>query len=1261
MTMGPVLAARGELGVAHFELLRPLGAGGAGLVFEARARETGVRLALKILRQREGAHVRRFKQEFRVLADLWHPNLVRLGELFEDAGRFYLTMELVEGENLFEWVHPGAGKQRDDRTAKDTLSQPSGVAPLGSTALVAERRRLQAQSTAAYRKTLDLELLRRGLRQVCSGLLTLHAAGLLHRDIKPDNILVTSSGRVVLLDFGLAQGSGRTGREIVGTAAYMAPEQRRGDPVGPECDWYSVGVLLFEALTGCLPRVDGTASALRGHYCGRDPRALVPDLPEDLASLCADLLHHDPRKRPEGAQIAARLGLDPQMERGRASFRARTHYARDVFVGREAELSVLEDALVRSRRTGGAIARIRGESGVGKSVLMAQFADRAQKAIAGLRTLHGRCYERDNVPYGGIDRVVDALSELLHDQPEHAEALTPSDARLLGQVFPVLRSLPAFARFGSRASTEIDPYEARRLAFIALRTLLVALARHQPLVVLIDDVQWMKSEAVSLLTDLVIADEPPHLLLVLAQRTWASSASDPLAPLLRRSVDAIDLPLSPLPPHEGEQLAAVLLERAGSTGTPATVAHHSGGHPLFIHELVMRHASGSPESISLEDAMSARIGALDSTARCLLETVAVAEGPLDHDVVRTAAKLDAETYYWAVSALRSENLVMFSAFGRGSNVQIYHDRIRELLTARMPEGALRATHGAVAEALEQIGADALDALAYHHYHANHRQRAARYARAAAARAMDLLAFQRAAQLLELALAAESDTSRKAGLEAELGQALANAGCGRAAAKAFFRAVKLSTGLRRSELQHRAGEQLLRSGHLEQGLAVLSSVLRDIDPSLSARLPHGAALLPSMLRLYLSPLYVCRRVSTEPAERLRLDLYWTLATGMSLVDPRATLRFGVRALRLALAAGNRSRALATMSTLAMVLYQGGGPERALAERLLTRARRLAVEESSQEADAWIDFAEGMVALAHCDFRGNEVMCRRAEAVFRDHCTGRSFEVVTSQAFALWSMAYQGKLRVLVRLVPPAIEQARARGDHHALSTLLLGPLHVLGLCQDQPDRVRRECEEIIRDRPPQVARFQHLCGVFVRAQVDLYEGRIHEAHARVRDNWRLLVDSLALRATLNRIDLLSLRARCQLACACAAESDKEAWLLRAEADSRRLRAETAVFARALAALLDGAIAAQRADRTRAVAALAHARSLCQAAGLALHDRIAELGAAWLCDDESRIKLARQALAELGVHNCGRMLQVWLPGIEVVARDGAAARTPPASPR
>ena len=517
----------GFTGTDRFEVVRALGGGGMGVVYEAFDREHNCRVALKTLRSMSPEALRRFKSEFRSLQGFQHPNLVGLGELLEEDGRLLFTMELVRGVDFL--VHVQVHEDEDSAASadapifrKDDLQDdlpPTSISRFGPASV-------RPRGTG---RRFDEGRLRRAFGQLALGVAALHAAGKVHRDIKPGNALVTADGRVVLLDFGLvADAEGAEGiEEIVGTAYFMAPEQAAGRPVGPEADWYSMGVILDVALTGAYPFDLSPRLALEAKQREDPPPpdAIASGLPRDLVELCMGLLRRDPAERPEGAEVLRRLGLAASADGPALSRRS------DPFVGRRRELDALHAALADTRAGRPVTVLIEGEPGLGKSALLRHFLEQ----IAGdAQVLSGRCYERELLPFKAVDEVFEALHRSLSRLPEaEREALLPPDTALLGEVFPALAELGAqdpealgaqdpeaqWAQASEAQGAGLTPRETRARVVAALREIFRRLAAERPLVLAIEDLQWADSEGLCLLADLVRPPGGPPMLLVATRRT----------------------------------------------------------------------------------------------------------------------------------------------------------------------------------------------------------------------------------------------------------------------------------------------------------------------------------------------------------------------------------------------------------------------------------------------------------------------------------------------------------------------------------------------------------------------------------------------------------------------------------------------------------------------------------------------------------------------------------------------------------------------
>lgn len=247
----------GVIGGGRFELRRMIGAGSCGAVFSAWDREREAAVALKRPHAQEDEPVLRLQREYGALAAIRHANVVAGRGLFVDRARWFFAMELVDGVPL----------------------------PTARTLVVRE-----------------------AFAQLCAAVDAIHAAGLVHRDLKAANVVVTAEGRVVVLDLGLAVPVGAGAGSFVGAPSAMAPEQWRGGPALEASDWYSVGVLLYERLTGARPFVGDVATVIAAKTAGQftPPRMRAPEVAPALDAACCALLDPRPEARADGVALLRR-------------------------------------------------------------------------------------------------------------------------------------------------------------------------------------------------------------------------------------------------------------------------------------------------------------------------------------------------------------------------------------------------------------------------------------------------------------------------------------------------------------------------------------------------------------------------------------------------------------------------------------------------------------------------------------------------------------------------------------------------------------------------------------------------------------------------------------------------------------------------------------------------------------------------------------------------------------------------------------------
>jgi serine/threonine protein kinase len=1250
----------------RFDVLSELGSGGMGIVYAVYDRQRGEKLALKTLQGEDPGALLRLKNEFRALQDLQHPNLVALGELFHDHDQWFFTMELIEGVDLISHV------RKQGILAITGEANEVGLDEDGRSRTASHSRKVELTGDDVPvhgGPSFDEDRIRACLAQLAEGLAAIHAAGRVHRDIKPGNVLVEPAGRLVVLDFGLVTQPefGQKSAEHffpLGTIDYMAPEQAASKDLSPATDWYSVGVMLFEALTGQLPFSGGALKVLTDKQltAPRRPSDVVPGVPPDLDDLCVSLLDRDPERRPGAEQVlrVARHGHPGHRARRASSAVLPTR----TFVGRQRELALLFEAYAAVVGGKPSSVLVRGYSGLGKSELLRTFVRQLIAREPGAMALHGRCYERESVPYKALDEVVDSLSQQLEGRSSTALAgLVPANVSLLLRLFPVLGRVPCFRDAPATRFEVEDLQEVRSLAFRALRELLVRLADTQVLVVTIDDLQWADEDSKKLLRVLLQPPEAPKLLLLAAMRTAGEPAASELFEGFPEPPEVVEL--GPLTAEESRKLAKALAPKQVPTGESPSqrldqIARESAGHPLFIRELV-QHARGlrvedaeaMGAGLRLDDALWARICELDRGARDLVELVAVAASPLTQRVVAGAVGVGEAEMFRLAGRLRTARLVRTGGPSLDHTIEAYHDRVREAVLAKTENTRIRAWHDALATAMIAGGGAEPERLAFHLESAGRPDEAAQYAVEAAERAAGTLAFKRASELYRRALenwpeprtSAQAETVRQ--LRVKLGEALANAGRGPESAQAYQLAVTGASCTEALELKRRCAEQLLRSGHVELGLHVVEEVLA----TLGARLPRSTvgsllSLLWQRLRLRMRGLgFRVQEPSCLPAHALiEADVCNAISQGLAMIDTVRGAYFSTRFVGLALNLGERSRVLRALWMEASYAANTGLPASYVAK--LHAAMESLVDDREPLTRAYVQSAQGCASFMRGDWADALARFESTDHVFTSR-GGSVWERTSFRFFVLWSLYYLGELAELTRRVMPLHADAVDRGDRYAASGTFLGLANVAHLNVHGADATRRTIREATDSWSRDRYYLRDYYAFLAETQVDLYDGEAESAHRRVTANWRGLSRSLLLMIPSVRIEADHLRARAALAAAVRPGADRGPLLSEARRHERRLSRQGAPWARALALPLAAAVAFQGGDRSRAVDLLKKGIEALEGQRMRLFAAAARWRLGVLVGgDEGAVCRAEadRFFVEQGVREPDRMVAMLAPGLE-----------------
>ncbi|HXL80090.1 MAG TPA: protein kinase [Pyrinomonadaceae bacterium] len=889
----------------RYRLDSEIGRGGMGIVYRATDLELHREVAVKVLPTATSSTEarQRLLREARAAAALNHPHIISVHDIGEANGAPFFVMELVQGPSL----------------AKARPTELSRVVDIAC--------------------------------QLCAALEHAHANSIVHRDLKPDNVLLSVSsdnGSVKLADLGLAlpADGARISRAgvIVGTAAYMAPEQALGQAVDGRTDLYALGVLLYEMTTGRLPFIgDDPLSVVSQHVHASvvPPKVLRPDLPRALEAVILRLLAKDPAQRFSTAAETATALRDSLTaeeittdEDGAGTVAILDALSRGRLVGRATELTQAIELWHHAREGHGHAVLFSGEPGAGKTRLAREVTIHA--SVDGAVVLSGGCYEYEaTTPYLPF---VEAFRRLVREEKDDAvlRAKLGDAAQQIAKLAPEIQT--RLGPFPERA--ELPPHEERLLFFDAVVKVFVNLAGPKGLLFYADDLHWADRSTLWLLGHLLRQLREERVLILGAYRETELDRAHPLAKSLvdwnrERLVTRIALKRFDAA-ETSAQLGALLGESVSGDFT-AAVFRETEGNPFFVEEVLkaliekgsVRRESGRWQRCdvdqlvipqSMKEAIGSRLDRVSQEANEVLRAGAVlgktftfaelqsASGEQSEDVLLDA--LDEAVATQLINADRSESFTFT------------HDKIREVLYEELNPIRRRRLHRQAAEGLERTHTTAhyaVEKLAHHYIQAGDYERGLNYAKQAAAEAERVFAFDEAIA----AYGRARDCAEALGLideqlaqEEAMGKSYLLHGDLIPASEHFEHALALTTEPAvRARLQCQAAASLVATGnprgleHIREALEVLNAETNPLETanalSIEGRFHHLAGRHGKAIELLeraatlVAPTAAADNISTFAASAIS-QIYAYLAGGYQhsgLYDnadrwARRTIEFGV---------------------------------------------------------------------------------------------------------------------------------------------------------------------------------------------------------------------------------------------------------------------------------------------------------------------------------------------------------------------------------
>ena len=758
----------------RYQVTSLLGEGGKKRVYLARDNTLDREVAFALIKTEglDETSRARIDREAQAMGRLGaHPHIVTIFDLGEHEGQSYIVTELMGGGD----VEVAIGDADDNR--------------------------------------LPLERAVEIAKEVCRGLQFAHSNGVVHRDLKPANVWLTADGTAKIGDFGLAIATDRSRLTqegmMVGTVAYMPPEQAMGGEVTPQADLYSLGAMLYEMVTGRPPFVGDDSVAIIGQHLSTPPVAPTwhnSDVPQGLAALILRLLEKDPGSRPTTAaevrEALESIDLTPREAGDDAAAPSGPDPAYGkAFVGREAEIQQLHKAFDEAMSGHGSMVMVVGEPGIGKTSLCEQLATYA--TLRGGRHLVGHCYEEGSLSLPYLAFVEAMRSYVLARAPDDLKTDLGSGASEVARIVSEVRD-----RLQVEPSQPGDPEQDRYRLMQAVTSFLTNAASVQPLVIVLEDLHDADRGALDMLTHVSRNLSGARLMIVGTYRDVEVDRTHALSGTLaelRRVVNCSRIPLRGLTADEVQRMMTSIAGEDVPWSLSETVHRQTEGNPLFVQEVLrylveqgyLAHGDGrqrrdTPPEMGLpeglRDVIGKRLSGLSDQCQSVLSVAAVIGREFPLQVLQSVASLSEEDLYAALEEASAVGVVEErSSVGGAVGFRFAHAFFRQTLYEETFAPRRIRLHQQVGQTLEEVYSARLEEhateMAEHFGHSSDEvglAKALRYGEMAAGRAMSVYAYGEAARLLEQALEVQDvldpeDKAKRCDLLLSLAEALMPAG------------------------------------------------------------------------------------------------------------------------------------------------------------------------------------------------------------------------------------------------------------------------------------------------------------------------------------------------------------------------------------------------------------------------------------------------------------------------------------------------------